>query len=177
MQDLVVTLIGPDRPGIVEAVADVVASHGGNWLESRMAHLAGKFAGVLRVEVHEERTQDLAAALARLEGTGLKIVVEATGHQEDLARHPAMEVELLGLDQPGLVREISRLLAARRINVEDLVTDRFSAAMSGEPMFRARARINVPTNVSVSELHRDLERLAGDLMVEIKVAESLGHTR
>ncbi len=177
MQDLVITLIGPDRPGIVEAVADVVAAHGGNWLESRMAHLAGKFAGVLRVEAPEGRAQDLLAALAHLEVTGLKLVVETSGREEDLARHPVMEVELLGLDRPGLVREISRLFAARRANVEDLVTDRFSAPMSGESLFRARARVNVPASVSVDELRRDLERLAGDLMVEIKVAESLGAAR
>ena len=49
MTDLVLTLIGPDRPGLVEAVAEVVAAHGGNWLESRMARLAGKFAGILRI--------------------------------------------------------------------------------------------------------------------------------
>ena len=53
MTDLVLTLIGSDRPGLVEAVAEVIAGHGGNWLESRMAHLAGKFAGILRVEIPE----------------------------------------------------------------------------------------------------------------------------
>ncbi len=47
MADLVLTLIGPDRPGLVEAVAEPIAAHGGNWLESRMAHLAGQFAGIV----------------------------------------------------------------------------------------------------------------------------------
>ena len=51
MPNLVLTLIGPDRPGLVEAVAQPIAANGGNWLESRMAHLGGKFAGILRVDV------------------------------------------------------------------------------------------------------------------------------
>jgi len=76
MLDLVVTLIGPDRPGLVEAVAEVVASHGGNWLESRMAHLAGKFAGVLRVEAPSERLAALKQALAALASIGLRVVIE-----------------------------------------------------------------------------------------------------
>ena len=48
---LVLTVIGDDRPGLVEALAETIAAHEGNWLESRMSHLAGKFAGLLRVSV------------------------------------------------------------------------------------------------------------------------------
>ena len=76
MIDLVLTLIGPDRPGIVDAVSEVVSDHGGNWLDSRMAHLAGKFAGVLSVEVDEGQAAALEEALGRLEVGGLRIVVE-----------------------------------------------------------------------------------------------------
>jgi glycine cleavage system regulatory protein len=170
MTDLVITLIGADRPGLVEAVAAAVAEHGGNWLEGRMAHLAGKFAGVLRVAVPEERAAELSTALGRLEREGLRVVAEIGGAGGGAVEYRAMDVELLGLDRPGLVREISRLLAARRVNVEELATDVYSAAMSGDPMFRARARVNVPVDLDVHELRESLERLAGDLMVEIRVA-------
>jgi glycine cleavage system regulatory protein len=173
MLDLVVTLIGPDRPGLVEAVAEVVASHGGNWLESRMAHLAGKFAGVLRVEAPAERLLEIEQALAALASIGLRVVIEQSEPGRAAPAH-AMEVTLLGLDRPGLVREISRLFAAQGINVEELVTDRYSAPMSGEPAFAARARVNVPADVNVTGLRRALEQLAGNLMVEIRVAEALG---
>src|SRR5512140_1039463 len=121
MIDLVLTLIGPDHPGIVDSVSEVVAAHGGNWLESRMAHLAGKFAGVLCIEVEEDRAADLEAALGRLEVSGLRIVVERSEPVE-AGRQRAMEIELLGVDRPGLVHEVSALLAAHRINVEELVT-------------------------------------------------------
>lgn len=172
MADLIVTLIGPDRPGIVESVAEAVAAHGGNWLESRMAHLAGRFAGVLRVEAAPERLAALEQALVALQSSGLRLVVERGGEAPAEPLH-AMEIELLGLDRPGLVRQVSDLLAARRINVEELRTDRFSAPMSGELLFRAQLRVDVPHGVSAAELRQDMERLAADLMVEIRLAEAL----
>jgi glycine cleavage system regulatory protein len=169
--DLVLTLLGPDRPGLVEAVADTIAGHGGNWLESRMAHLAGKFAGILRVEVPAENTAALMSALARLETRGLRIVLEPSDDAAAAERPRAMELELLGQDRPGLVREVSRLIAQQGINVEELSTDRSSAPMSAEMMFRAHARLSVPAGADLPALRKDLERLAGDLMVEIRLAE------
>jgi glycine cleavage system regulatory protein len=171
MPDLVITLIGTDRPGLVEAVAATVAEHGGNWLEGRMAHLAGKFAGILRVEVASGKEAGLAAALGRLEAGGLRIVTEGGGAAVASGAR-GMDVELLGLDRPGLVREVSHLLAGRRINVEELATDVFSAPMTGEAMFRARARVNVPAGVDEHELRDSLQKLARDLMVEIRLAEA-----
>jgi glycine cleavage system regulatory protein len=171
MTDLVITLIGTDHPGIVEAVAAAVADHGGNWLEGRLAHLAGKFAGILRIEVADERAPALQAALAGLERAGLKVVAEPGGVPAPAGPHRAMEVELLGLDRPGLVREISSLLARRGVNVEELATDVYSAPMAGDAMFRARARVNIPAEIDHDELRRSLERLAGDLMVDIRLAE------
>ncbi|HEX5828466.1 MAG TPA: ACT domain-containing protein, partial [Candidatus Limnocylindrales bacterium] len=120
MLDLVITLIGPDRPGIVDDVSEVVAANGGNWLDSRMAHLAGKFAGVLCVEVADDRAGALEAALAGLEARGLKVIVERSEPVETAGQRP-VEIDLLGLDRPGLVHEISALLLAHRVNVEELV--------------------------------------------------------
>jgi len=176
MIDLVLTLIGQDRPGIVDSVSEVVAAHDGNWLESRMAHLAGKFAGVLRVEVADERAAALELALGRLESSGLRVVVERSVPVE-APRLRAMEIDLVGLDRPGLVHEISTLLAANRINVEELATDRSAAAHSGDLMFHAHIRVMAPEQVDVSAVRQGLERLAGDLMVEIRLTESLklGH--
>lgn len=173
MTSLVLTLLGPDRPGLVEAVADVIAAHGGNWLESRMAHLAGKFAGVLRAEVPADQVALLTQALGRLESRGLRIVAEAAATPPEPGRDQrAMELELVGLDRPGIVREISQLLAQHGVNVEELTTDRSSAPMSGEMLFRARARVHVPTGADLPRLRAGLERLANDLVVEIRLAES-----
>src|SRR5579885_3274069 len=105
MTDLVLTLLGPDRPGLVELVAKVIAEHGGNWLESRMAHLAGKFAGVLRAELPDDRTRAAIDALARLEGRGLKVIAELAPGAAPSDRR-AMDLEVVGLDRPGIVREV-----------------------------------------------------------------------
>jgi glycine cleavage system regulatory protein len=180
MSDLVVTLIGPDRPGLVEQVAAVVASHGGNWLESRMAHLAGKFAGILRVEIAHDKAEALLAALTALEERGLKVVGEPSVAASPASIDAAIEVslgrtldlELVGLDRPGIVREISQLLAGSGANVEELSTDRTSAPMSGEMLFVAKARVRLPNDSDLANLRAALERLANDLMVEIRLVET-----
>lgn len=178
MVSLVVTLIGPDRPGIVDDVSRVVADHGGNWLESRMAHLAGKFAGVLCVEVAADRAAELEAALGRLATGGLHLVVERSVAGATTADgRRTMEIDLDGLDRPGLVHEISALLAAHRINVEELSTDRAAAANSGDAVFHARIRVLIPDGVETRTVREGLERLAGDLLVEIRLAEALGTAR
>ena len=82
---LVLTLIGPDRPGIVDSVSEVVAAHGGNWLESRMAHLAGKFAGVLCVEVADDQAAALEDALSRLDVDGPEAAPAVNAHR--VGRH------------------------------------------------------------------------------------------
>lgn len=176
MIDLIITLIGTDHPGIVDSVSEAVADHGGNWLESRMAHLAGKFAGVLCVEVDESRVAELEAALAHLEDKGLRVTVERSNPVLPTRQH-MMEIELLGLDRPGLVHEISALLASHQINVEELDTDRPAAAHSGDEMFHAHVRVVIPAELDMTEVRHGMERLAGDLMVEIRLVEALGAAR
>jgi len=169
MADLVLTLLGPDKPGLVELVADVIAAHGGNWLESRMSHLAGKFAGILRAELPAERVGAATTALQALESRGLKVTVEAAARAESATATNDMDLELIGLDRPGIVREISQLLAGNGVNVEELTTNRVSAPMSAEMMFQARAHVRVSPATDVSKLRADLERLASDLVVEVKL--------
>lgn len=171
MADLVLTLIGPDRPGIVEALAAPIAAHGGNWLESRMAHLAGQFAGILRVEVPDENAAALADALRRLGERGLRITVESGPRPAAAPARRTLVVDLVGLDRPGIVREISHVLAERGVNIEELSTDRTPAPMSAELLFRSRARVNVPDGLDASELRARLEKLAHDLMVQVTLAE------
>jgi glycine cleavage system regulatory protein len=172
MTDLVLTLIGSDRPGLVEAVAEVVAAHGGNWLESRMARLAGKFAGILRIEVSSDKVAALQAALAALDARGLKVVGEPSGSADATTAGRTLDLELVGLDRPGIVREISQLLANSGANVEELSTDRTSAPMSGEMLFEAKARVRLPSNADLASLRGALERLASDLMIEVRLVET-----
>jgi glycine cleavage system regulatory protein len=168
---LVMTVIGPDRPGLVESVAGLVAEHGGNWLESRMSRLGGQFAGILRVEVPAEKEPSLVGGLKQLDSRGLTVVV----HPDQLkpSATPASEslLEIVGQDRPGIVREISHALASFGVNVEELQTECASAAMSGETLFKARARLSIPASCDAAEIRQKLERIAADLIVEISLAE------
>jgi len=172
MTDLVLTLIGPDRPGLVESVAERVTAHGGNWLESRMARLAGQFAGILRAEVPADALEPLKGALQALEGQGLRVMV---GGPETAApgETTAMELQAVGQDHPGIVRDIARVLARHAVNIEELATDRLSAPMAGGLLFRAQARLHVPAGVDARRLREDLERIANDLMVDLTLAPAV----
>jgi glycine cleavage system regulatory protein len=163
---LVLTVLGPDRTGLVEALAQRIAAVGGNWEDSRMARLAGQFAGVLLVTVDPKRTDELVAALRALESGGLQVTVRATAAPSPAAGTRA-RLELTGTDRPGIVRDISAVLAERGVNVEELESGVVSAPMSGEPMFRARARLLVPPALALGELRAKLEALGGELMVDL----------
>jgi glycine cleavage system regulatory protein len=172
MADLVLTLIGLDRPGLVEAVADRVTAHGGNWLESRMAQLAGHFAGLLHVELPDDRLRALENALRELEELGLRVVVH--GGTPPRAESPrTLRLEATGHDHPGIVRDISQVLVRHRVNIAELTTDRLSAPMAGGPLFVARARLEAPADVDTDRLRRDLETIAHDLMVDLTLAVDL----
>lgn len=166
-KSLVLTVIGDDRPRIVEALAEQVLAAGANWEESRMSRLAGKFAGLLRVSVDADRAADLARGLTALQG-GLTVVAEETDDAPATAGR-TVRLELVGHDRPGIIRDISRALASQRINIEELETAVTSAPMTGELLFQARAFVRLPASVTVESLRRQLEALAGELMVDLDV--------
>jgi glycine cleavage system regulatory protein len=168
---LVMTVIGADRPGLVDSVAGLVAEQGGNWLESRMSRLGGQFAGILRVEVPGENEPALVAGLKKLESRGLTVVVHPDQPQAAAAPARQSVLEIVGQDRPGIVREISHALASFGVNVEELQTECASAAMSGETLFKARARLSLPESCDTTQIRQKLERIAADLIVEISLAE------
>lgn len=166
-RSLVMTVIGEDRPGLVDSVASLVAEHGGNWLESRMSRLGGQFAGIVQVEVATEAEASLTAALKTLEIHGLNVVVHSDRPAPSDGARSASLLEIVGQDRPGIVRQISHALASYGVNVEELHTECSSAAMSGETLFKARARLSIPDTCDVVELRQRLEKIAADLIVEI----------
>lgn len=164
---LVLTVIGPDRTGLVEALADIVAQHDANWLESRMARLAGKFAGVLRVDAPAHRIPELTNALNRLRERGLNVVVEASTDQEPDTRPRTLILNLIGHDRPGIVRDVSHALAHRGVNVIEFHTQVTSAPMTGEPLFKATATLHAANETSLDELRDTLDRIALALDIDL----------
>jgi glycine cleavage system regulatory protein len=165
---LVLTVIGDDKPGLVEMLADTVARHSGNWLESNMSHLAGKFAGILRVSVADAHADALIQDLQKL-SSALKLVVEKVRLSDAPKRQRSLRLTLVGNDRPGIIKEISRALALQHVNVEELATQCTTAPMSGESLFNAQAELKVPADLDVHALQRQLEQLADDLIVEISL--------
>ena len=169
---LVITLVGADRTGLVESVARVVAEHEGNWLESRMCRLGGEFAGILRVEIPAEKKSALLAALQKI--SGLNVVIQPTQTAVAATSGRQTKLEIVGSDRPGIVREITSALARANVNVEEFFSELVSAPMSGETLFKASARLQLPEHCDLAALKRDLEKIAADLLVDVSFAELSG---
>jgi glycine cleavage system regulatory protein len=169
---LVVTVIGPDRPGLVSMIAERGKAHGASWVESRMASLAGQFAGIVRFAVPPGSADALTKALVALEGSGLRVVIAAGTSVIAPAEGRALRLELVGLDRPGIIRDISRALADARVSIDELDTEVVSGAMSGESMFQAKALLRVPRDVATDDLRRVLEGIANELMVDIALGDT-----
>jgi glycine cleavage system regulatory protein len=164
MASLILTVVGPDRPGLVRTLSEAVAARGGSWLESRMARLAGQFAGIVLVEAPEALRDDLGA----LEREGLRIVVQSG--EATAATGDRLVLEVVGNDRPGIVRDITAVVAAFGINIEELTTGVLSGSFSGEPLFKVTAALRAPGSAAVEAMRVGLERLGNELMVDIQAA-------
>ncbi len=167
---LVVTIIGDDKPGLVELISQNIIMHQGNWLGSRMSRLAGKFAGILKVSVPQINADDLKAALAKLGAHGLKINVEQSAEDDPKTNQKTLKLTILGNDRPGIIKEVSQVLASHKINVDELISDCKSAPMTGELLFDATIEIRMPDDVAIDQVNNDLEQLSNELIVDINLA-------
>ena len=163
---LVLTVSGTDRAGLVEQLADVIVAHGGNWEHCRMAHLAGRFVGLLEVSVSGELQQDLTAALHAIEDLDVLIAEGDSVAPEALYQ---FELEVVGSDHPGIVRDVFKALAAAGVNVEELSTQTTNAPESGRLLFRAQARLACNQPVDRDMIQQHLEAIAHDLMVDVRL--------
>lgn len=163
---LVLTVIGSDRPGLVELLSRIIARHGGNWLESRMSRLGGQFAGIIHVDVSTADEAAITRDLAGLSAEGLTIVCRPSGSAWHSARQFAV-IDLVGHDRPGIVHEISEALARAGANVEELTTACESAPMSGEPLFKAKLKIGLSAASDFAGVRSELEQIASNLLVDI----------
>ena len=170
---LVFTFVGADKPGLVEKLSQTVAAHGGNWLESRMSELAGQFAGIVKVEVGKDQSAALRAALLALCEPRFSVVVAESSTEPSTGNYRELRLTIVGNDRPGIMREVSHALAARNISVSEMDTSITSAPMSGDPLFEATARIQVPQKLDLDELNAQLDTIANTLTVHIDLEQSL----
>jgi glycine cleavage system regulatory protein len=170
MATFTLTCVGDDRPGLVSDLSAPISAHGASWERSQMARLGGKFAGILLLEVDDDRADALATDLRALADVGLQVTAERT---DQPAEHQSvrLHLDLIGADHPGIVAEISAALAAARIGIEELTTDIREAPMAGGMLFEAQAVLDAPVSTGMDQLRSTLETLADELMVEIRLSD------
>jgi glycine cleavage system regulatory protein len=161
--ELIVTVLTDDRPGVIEAVSKVVAAHGGNWQDSRMAQLAGTFAGIIAVAVPDAAADALSEELRGLSG----LVVHVARGAEPLPATQIHTLQVVANDRPGIVAEVSRALAGIGVNVAELDTAVEPASMSGGVIFRALLHLGLTPQQSLAEVIAGLEGLSDDLMIDV----------
>jgi glycine cleavage system regulatory protein len=168
----IVTFIGDDRPGLVEKLSAVIEKNQGNWHESKLSQLGGKFAGLILVFLPADGGPSLQADLGALAASGISVRVsamETTVAVQSTAPAPGRDITLtvIGPDRRGIVREISAALAQRQINVLEMDTDVHSAPMSAEMIFNARIAAWIPEATNVDDLRASLDDIADNMTLEI----------
>jgi len=169
LNDLILTIISDDKPGVIDAVASTVREHEGNWLESRLTQLAGKFAGVVRIQIEGERAQALSTGLRQLRETGINIILESCDADSEGEIGTEAGFHAVGPDTPGIVQELTHTFSTRHINVIELSTKYSSMPYSGEPLFEAEGKINVPKDVQIHDIQEQLEEIANLLAIDISL--------
>ncbi len=174
MATLVMTLIGTDQAGLVDAVAGTIAEHGGNWEESHLFHHNGIFAGIVVAKVNESAATDLTDALRAITATGmLSIAVETTTDQDPIGDMSSFSLSVVGQDRPGIIHDISHALARHNVSIASLESSTSSAPMAGGTLFEATVELLAPANLSEDELVDTVRDLADRLMVDIELADDL----
>lgn len=170
-KEIVLTLTGHDRVGIVDQITDLFVKHRGNVETSRMAHLGGEFAMLALVAFDDKELPALEAEFDKLRGEGFQITLVQTedDHATKYAGWLPYQIEILGADHEGIIYEVTHHLAQQGINIEDMETSTSPAPMSGTPLFRMEATVLVPPKLPFHEWSEALEEIGDKLNVTVEV--------
>ncbi|MGE3692200.1 MAG: glycine cleavage system protein R [Novosphingobium sp.] len=166
---IILTVLGSDRPGLTQALAAAVHEAGGNWLESHLSHLGGKYVGSVLADVPDGQLAALEKAVRAVDASGLQVSIVFAG-DEVPAKDSALSIDLVGQDRPGIVREVTSVLAQLGANIEDFSSGTESEAWSGALLFKAQARITLPEGISADQVQAALEAISGEIMVDFSFA-------
>lgn len=162
---LVLTAVGPDRPGLVKDVSQIVFDAGCNLEDSRMAVLAGEFAIIVLLSGDAEAVEQLGrVGKTRLESElGLGVSVKPTEARGAPAEQLVRRLEVNGADRAGIVHRVTDALAKREINVASLESRLTHAPFSGMPMFRLVAELEIPNEPTLQAVTAEMEKLCEEL--------------
>ena len=166
MTSVILNVIGSDRPGLTEALADAVLSAGGNWLESHLSRLGGLYVGSVLVELEADRVDKLRAAVRAVDAQGLDVriapAVEGPG-----AAGEALHFSLVGQDRPGIVRQVTAIMSGLDVNIETFDTRISAEPHSGAPLFHMEASLRLPVGLPAGRVQAALEEISAEIMVDI----------
>ncbi|MBO6754781.1 MAG: ACT domain-containing protein [Roseibium sp.] len=168
---LVFTVIAQDRPGLVERLADAIASAGGNWVESSMARLGGEFAGIVSVDIETGSLADLHGHFDAMIADGIAITVRSDPQGAAASSGPKVHMDVMSRDHPGILRAVTQVLTAHGVSIDHLETTVVSGSMQGGDMFKATADLRLPDDLAPARLSEALEETAADLMADITLAD------
>lgn len=166
-QLIVISAVGNDRAGVVNDISKVILDCGGNIEESRMTALGAEFAMLMLVSGNWATVGKLETALDKLaKKTDLSISVKKTDERVSGEASMPYGVDIVSLDQPGIVFHVSNFFAARRIEIADLATRRYAAAHTGSQMFAVQMTINVPASLHIAQLRDEFFELCDRMNVD-----------
>ncbi|MEA2711679.1 MAG: glycine cleavage system transcriptional repressor [Phycisphaerales bacterium] len=169
MAQLIITAVGPDRPGIVGELTAHLHAAGGNILDSRMINLRGEFAMMILLDVAEDAAARIAGELpGHGDRIGLRLTVTP---QQARAARPAdgipYRLKTYSMDQPGILARLTAVLRAMGVNIEELEARQDSAPFAGSPLFSTEMRLTVPRGVPLAQLRRELENVGNELNCDV----------
>ena len=170
-KNLVISLIGHDKVGLVEELSKLVVDSHGNIEASRMAHLGGEFATLMFVTLPEVSYEDLTTKVNKLSDEGFKVIITETKHPDNSKYSGWLpyQIEVNGADHEGIIHKVSRQIAGFGINIESMDTNVVKAPISGTPLFTLSAVVFVPPEQTHHELIEKLQVVGDDLNVDIEI--------
>jgi glycine cleavage system transcriptional repressor len=170
--NIVLTLSGPDRIGIVEKVTGMLVVHGGNVETSRMARLGGEFAILMMVSLPSKQLSPLEKEISALTAEGYRVTVTRTGRlqPESADGFRFFRIEVIGADHEGIIHQVARYLSKRGINIESMDTETTRAPVSGSPLFTMTALVAAPPGLTGRDWEAALESEGRLLNVDIRVS-------
>ena len=170
-QNLVISLIGHDRVGLVGELSRMVVEARGNIEASRMAHLGGEFAILMFVSIPPDSLDQLNRSVKKLSEEGFKTIITETGHPDPSTYRGWLpyKIEVNGADHEGIIHKVSQQIAGFGINIESMETNVVKAPISGTPLFTLSAVVFVPPEKSQQKWSEELQHVADELNVDIEV--------
>lgn len=162
---IILTVLGSDRPGLTQELAHAVLAAGGNWLESHLARLGGKYVGSVLVELDAANLPQLSEEVLGVDATGLQVAMVPAGNEPAAGGKPIV-IELVGQDRPGIVREVTSVLSAIGANIESFTSAAEPSAHSGDLLFKARIELTIPQSAGAEDVQQALEAISGEIMVD-----------